>query len=61
MGASVSVGGTACTSVIVANSTSITCVALAKPAGSYAVVATNEDSGFSVAEMLLSHMHLLSY
>eukprot|EP00798_Chlamydomonas_sp_ICE-L_P022678 gene22678-29831_t len=56
MGATVSIRGTVCISVIVDNSTSLTCVAPGKSAGSYAVVVTN--NGFSTAEMLLSPMHL---
>eukprot|EP00798_Chlamydomonas_sp_ICE-L_P026428 gene26428-17528_t len=48
-GATVSVGGTACTADTFVTATSITCIAPAKPAGSYAVVVTNPDTGFSAA------------
>eukprot|EP00798_Chlamydomonas_sp_ICE-L_P028595 gene28594-31762_t len=44
-GATVSVGGTTCPNVTVVSATSITCIAHAKPAGEYAVVVTNLDTG----------------
>eukprot|EP00798_Chlamydomonas_sp_ICE-L_P009273 gene9273-16424_t len=48
-GATVSVGDTACTSVPFVSATSLNCIAPAKPGGSYPIVVTNPDSGFSVA------------
>ncbi len=45
-GATVSIGGTACTSVVVVTSTSITCTTGAKAAGMYTVLVTN-TSGIS--------------
>eukprot|EP00798_Chlamydomonas_sp_ICE-L_P024847 gene24847-10503_t len=53
MGATVSIGGTACTSVTFVSATSITCTAPAKPAGSYPVVVTNLDAGYSTAENIV--------
>ncbi|MBI2605013.1 MAG: IPT/TIG domain-containing protein [Deltaproteobacteria bacterium] len=43
-GAAVTVGGSACTSVSVPNSTTITCAAPAKTAGTYSVAVTNADT-----------------
>eukprot|EP00798_Chlamydomonas_sp_ICE-L_P006952 gene6952-3969_t len=48
-GATVTVGGTMCTQVTIVSSTSITCIAPAKPAGEYAVVVTNSDTGVSTS------------
>eukprot|EP00798_Chlamydomonas_sp_ICE-L_P026429 gene26429-17529_t len=47
--ATVTIGGTACINVTVASATSLNCTAPAKPAGIYAVVVTNPDTGFSNA------------
>ena len=48
-GATVGIGGDACTSVTLVGATSITCVAPAKSGGTYAVVVTNPDKSFSLA------------
>eukprot|EP00798_Chlamydomonas_sp_ICE-L_P022660 gene22660-29810_t len=52
-GTTASIGGTTCTSVTYLSAASITCIAPAKPAGSYRVIVTNLDSGYSVAENVI--------
>ena len=52
-GATVTIGGTTCTAVTVVSPTSIACTAPAKAAGSYPVVVTNADTGFSVATAIV--------
>eukprot|EP00798_Chlamydomonas_sp_ICE-L_P023591 gene23591-9119_t len=47
--ATVGVGGTLCTDATFVSATSITCVAPAKPAGSYAVVVIKPDTGYDAA------------
>ena len=47
IGSTVTVGGTACTSVVVATPTKITCVTPAKTAGAYAVAVTTDTGAAS--------------
>ena len=48
-GATVTVGGTACGTVVIVSATSITCTAPANAAGALIVEVTNADGGVSIA------------
>jgi len=47
------IGDTACLDAKFVNTTTVTCVAPAMPAGTYAVEVINPDGGYSVAETVV--------
>ena len=55
-GATVSVGGASCTSVVVVSSTSITCTSPARPSGAANIVVTNTDTRSSTGVGLFTYI-----
>lgn len=55
-GATVTVGGTACTGVVVVSATQISCILPTKAVGSYAIVVTNVDSSTVTSTSSIAYM-----